>query len=255
MKKLLFLFTIGLLKFSLPSIAQDPSDIARVYFTKAESAFAGGQNTDALKYVKLTEENLGTSNSKILRLKIAILNQLSVQEAAYLNELDMVLEVFFATVDKTKIDESVYLDILGVQIDTKDRLKAIEENSQQTQTQLSRPKAKQIYFEPKVPKITITRQVQGMNNCDDIKAMTSTHDMRGMVYVRCVLTNFGDETNLTIRIQRRGNDSEIRFVEQSQGGDKNCRWMDITAKKSSQLTFVVVNSFNRVVAQASLTVY
>jgi hypothetical protein len=249
MNRLIILCTFSLL-INLAALAQDKNDIAKVYYTKSETAFSEGQTANALNYVKLAEENLGSANTKTLRLKIAILNQLASKDNAYLNELDMALEMYFVITDKAKTDESIYFEILGIHLDVKQRIKEMESIPKPAQG-VSR---QQVVTDMSVPKITITEQTQGLENCENLKAIGTTNAIRGIINVRCVLTGFGDEQNLTIRILRTGPDSDHRFVNQSRSGDNNCRMMDMMLKKSGQLTFVVLNSSNRALARTSITV-
>ena len=97
--------------------AQDKGDIAKALFTRAENSYSSEKYEDALQYLNDCEKNLGSTNSRILYLKINVLNSLFIKSGTYLPDLKTAIDKFFEVTDKHIYPEEKYSDIVNIKID------------------------------------------------------------------------------------------------------------------------------------------
>ena len=126
MEKIYFLLALSISSFS-PTLAQDKNDIAKALYAKAESSYTSEKYDVALKYLNDCENTLGSTNSKILYLKVNALNNLFIEDKKYLPELNTALSKFFEVTDKTTYPEEKYSEIINIKLDIPDKTKKREE--------------------------------------------------------------------------------------------------------------------------------
>ena len=126
MKNICFLLVLFVSPF-LSLLAQDKDEVAKALYAKAESSYTSEKYDEALKYLNDCENTLGSTNSKILYLKINILNNIYSKNGEHLSGLKFALDKFFEVTDKSVYPAEKYSDIVNIKIELADKIKEQEQ--------------------------------------------------------------------------------------------------------------------------------
>ena len=167
MKGNCFLLIVSLL-FSVPILAQDKDDIAKALYAKAESSYTSEKYDEALKYLNDCESTLGSTNSKILYLKVNALNKLYIISGENLAGLKFALDNFFEITDKSTYPSEKYSDIVNIKIDLPSQIKEREQIAEQqpaySKLKTSNSKAEFEEFFRKYPKSKYDKELHLLYN-------------------------------------------------------------------------------------------
>jgi hypothetical protein len=103
--------------------AQDHGVLAQNAYTKAEEYFSQGDYNRALSQLNAAEQYLGQTNSKILYLKINILNAQFSKSSTYYPILKSTISRFFDITNKNTYPTDKYIEIVRLQSDIEDFIK------------------------------------------------------------------------------------------------------------------------------------
>jgi hypothetical protein len=122
-------FFLILMAFTVNSAyCQDNELKAIAYYTKAEEAFNTNNWEETIGRLTSAESALGTTNSKILYLKVNALNKLCDINLWYLDSMKRVCDRFFAVTNKDDFPTEKYLDIVNISIAIPDKQKKYEDD-------------------------------------------------------------------------------------------------------------------------------
>lgn len=110
------------------ALAQDKNTEATVYYGKAEEDYNNGQYKSALDEIKSAENLLGSTNPRLLYLKIEAYDKLVPADWSFTEYERAALGDFFNTVDKAKYPKEKYLEITNLSIDLKDKMTRYEQD-------------------------------------------------------------------------------------------------------------------------------
>lgn len=125
MKKTIALLTV--LLFTVCAFAQDNSDIAIALFQKAENAYNIADYETALSSLKRAEQTLGSTNTKILYLKIKTLDMLAKVDGNSATDLQLTLSTFFKLADKNTYPQYKYSEMVIIKVDLMQKLQEEED--------------------------------------------------------------------------------------------------------------------------------
>lgn len=117
MKIICSLIIVGMFQF--PVHAQDKDAVAKVHYTNAEEFFnkgsLGGYDSCVIE-LEQAEKALGTTNSKILYLKIKAMSQFTIpyHDWFYVYDLDSSIKSFFKIVDEKNYPTDKYLEVVNI---------------------------------------------------------------------------------------------------------------------------------------------
>lgn len=125
--KLLFFCILYSLPFWNNSVAQTNTDLQAIaLYNKANTEFNNASYEDALKYLQQAEELLGSTNSKILYLKIQTLDLLFKIDMQKAQQLQAAINQFYEVTNPDNYPKEKYMNVTSIEIDLKRRLKAHE---------------------------------------------------------------------------------------------------------------------------------
>jgi hypothetical protein len=125
-KKVGLIFMLITLAFAVN--AQDKNMQAIVYYNKAEIAFNNAAYEDALNYISQSELLLNSTNSKLLYLKIEILDMMAKIDAYKVHELRRNIAQFFQDVDQNTYPKDKYMKITTILVDLNERIKSEDDD-------------------------------------------------------------------------------------------------------------------------------
>lgn len=126
MKKIILLFVLHAAISYL--FSQDKSEIAVALYQKAENFFNQTEYESAYTILLQAEENLGSTNTKILYLKAKSLQQLIKADGKFLPALKQTLDAFYARVKKQTYSQEKYNEMVLLSTELQ-KLVAEEENT------------------------------------------------------------------------------------------------------------------------------
>jgi hypothetical protein len=132
----LFLLTF----FFATGFAQDKNLQAIAYYNKAETAFNNAMYEEALDYVKQAELTLGSTNSKLLYLKIQTLNLLAKINPEKTTELKRSIAQFYQYTDQSSYPAEKYLNITTIEIELKEQERMLKEQEKQEEADFLKAK-------------------------------------------------------------------------------------------------------------------
>lgn len=109
-------------------MAQSPKDMkALAMYNKAETAYQSELYEEALDDINQAETILGKTNSKILYLKVNILNQLAKIDNTKVVPLKRAINQFYQLTDQSTYPSQKYMDIVNIELDLNKKLKEEED--------------------------------------------------------------------------------------------------------------------------------